>query len=171
MSRFLLAVLVVAAASAVAALSMREPAEPLAMVETLYAPYKADPHAEKNSDADEHKTMRAMASTSLAKALDREENCKEKTQEICALDASIVIMGQDWWLKDLVIMQESATPQQQVVRATFLNGKTNNNVRYFFIREDGAWKLDDIHAVDPQQESGVWEYKNSINDYFETGGF
>ncbi len=120
---------------------------PHAIVQALYAPYLANPHANSGAPSPDDETeIRDYASKSLKRAIDADRACEKREQGICNLDFDMVIAGQDWDISKFAIADGPATAMAQVVRATFDNGGPVE-VRFFFVRENGAWKIDDVEDL------------------------
>ena len=135
------------AAAMVAAAPM--PTTPHAIVQVLYAPYLADPHANNGSHTPDSEDMvRRYASKSLKAAIDFDKACEKREQGICNLDSDVLIDGQDWDISQLAITDAPATPDRQVVLVTFINDHTRCRVTFNFVREAGAWKIDDVEDRD-----------------------
>ena len=144
MTSFLLALL--------AAGSLHRATTPHAIVQALYAPYLADPHANSGKQVPDDETeIRDFASKSLKRAIDADRACEKREQGICNLDFDMVIAGQDWDISKFAIADGPATADKQVIRATFDNGGPVE-VRFFFVRESGAWKIDDVEDLRPKDD-------------------
>ncbi len=134
------------------------PTTPHAIVEALYAPYLANPHADGSKDMPGAEDMvRRYASKSLKAAIDFDRACEKREQGICNLDSDVLIDGQDWDISQLVIADQPVTPQGQIIRVTFINDHAPCSVTFVFIREGGVWKIDDLedHSYDPDDKSDI----------------
>ncbi len=71
--------------------------------------------------------------------------------EVGNIDFDPVTASQDPSVKNLTISDESKSADNAVVSAEFFSfdEKTSTVVRYFFIREGGGWKLDNMTCVAP----------------------
>ena len=128
------------------------PTTPHAIVQALYAPYLADPHANSGKNVPDDETeIRDYATKSLKHAIDADRACEKREQGICNLDFDMVIAGQDWDISKFAIADGTATAEKQVIHATFENGGPVE-VRFFFVREHGAWKIDDVEDLRPKDD-------------------
>ena len=84
-------------------------------------------------------------SKSLSAALDAMDRKSKRTND-AILDFDPLTNSQDPSVKRLAISQESASATKTVVVAKFFayEEKEPVNVRYIFVRDGGAWKLDDM---------------------------
>jgi hypothetical protein len=98
-------------------------------------------------------TLAPRASRALAALFKRERNCVEKSHEICALDWDFIVNGQDWELSGVKVGPLQASGDKATVTVTFQNMKHANTNIYAFVREDGAWKLDDVETHDSERRT------------------
>jgi len=118
-----------------------DPAAWLRQVYDLYRRAQTSEALEKQADTD---IIVARASKSLAALFKKEDDCKTHSGEICALDWDFVIDGQAWKLSQVKVGATVVAGDKATVTASFRNeGDACENV-YFFVREDGWWKIDDI---------------------------
>lgn len=92
--------------------------------------------------------LRRMASRRLAGLLDREIACTRKG-EICRLGFDPVVNGQDYRIRHVRTSPAPMRGGRATVVARYTNFGARHEVRYEFVREDGAWKLDDMEARAP----------------------
>ena len=85
------------------------------------------------------------ASKSLAALFERDADCVAEGKGTCALDWDFVIDGQDWKLSNVQVGPAVVTGDKATVTVRFKNFVSCVNV-YFFVREDGRWKVDDIET-------------------------
>jgi hypothetical protein len=85
----------------------------------------------------------AHASRRFKALLKRDVACEAKGQ-ICAFDWDYFINGQAWELSNVQVGPLQRTGERGSVTATFRNFKSTNRNVYEFVREDGAWRLDDV---------------------------
>lgn len=122
---------------------------PQQIVAALYVPYLSDPQAEKLSGTPNSlDAIAARASGSLRKAIQKERAC-ERREGICHIDFDIIICGQDWDLSDFHLAAS------QDVTVKFRNGDQRAVVRYLFVKEDSAWKIDEVEATCFSGEEGA----------------
>ena len=96
-------------------------------------------------DIDE-KGVRQQFSRSLLKAMDAMNLRSKKTNEPI-LDFDPITDSQDPSVVDLKIAPEPGDPSRPIVDASFDRGENARDiVRYVFVREGNAWKLDDING-------------------------
>ena len=86
------------------------------------------------------------ASKSLAALFKRNDACDAEGKGVCALDWDFVIDGQDWTLSNVKVGPIVAAGDKATVTVTFRNFKSACVNVYFFVREDGQWKVDDIET-------------------------
>ena len=134
---------------AVMALAAHAPAPvtPQAIVQALYAPYAAgkDP-ADSAEDA-----IRRYAAPGLKRLIDKDNACMKREQGICNIDFDFLIAGQDGAPSHLKITEDAPTKQGQVVHALFDNGGPVE-VRFHFVRQGAAWKIDDVENLRPKDD-------------------
>lgn len=140
----------------------------VAFIQKIYDNYLAEQKDDDLAHTDSLDAIETRASASLKKALKLENRCVMKTQEVCAIDADIAINAQDWLISDVKIHALSpATEDTKTIRADFKNLERQTQVDYFFVLEDGAWKIDEIEARDFNKDGSVrpdytWRLKHSI---------
>ncbi|TWB21525.1 uncharacterized protein DUF3828 [Nitrospirillum bahiense] len=149
-----------------------EPAQstPQAIVEALYRPYLADPHAEKDTTIDSVAQVRRHATPALARLLDADRACEKRTQGICALDFDIIIDGQDWDLSGFGLQAE-ASGDTATVTARFSNFGPRV-LAYHFMRTGGRWLIDDVVILkdDAAAADHPWSLKDTlVSEYGPTG--
>ncbi|TWB75596.1 uncharacterized protein DUF3828 [Nitrospirillum amazonense] len=143
---------------------------PQAIVEALYRPYLADPHAEKDTTIDSVAQVRRHATPALARLLDADRACEKRTQGICALDFDIIIDGQDWDLSGFGLQAE-ASGDTATVTARF-NNFGPRVLAYHFARTGGRWLIDDVVILkdDAGAADHPWSLKDTlVSEYGATG--
>lgn len=132
-------VLLMAAAAAVPttarAAGENSPADVVTAIYRIYAGPKGDYQTGNLDD----KRVAVYLSKSLRAALKAMDARSKKLNEPI-LDFDPVTDSQDPQVEKLTIAAES----DAVAAATFFSGDVKHVVRYSFVREDGAWKVDDI---------------------------
>ncbi len=125
----------------------KTPTTPHAIVQALYRPYiaKGDP-SQSAEDA-----IGRFAAPGLKRLIDADNACMKREQGICNIDFDFLIAGQDGEPTHLIIMDEAATKDGQVVRANFDNGGSVE-VRFSFVKVGGAWKIDDVEDLRPKDD-------------------
>jgi hypothetical protein len=111
------------------------PADIVTAIYRIYAGPKGD---YQNGNLDD-KRVAVYLSKSLRAALKAMDARSKKLNEPI-LDFDPVTDSQDPQVEKLTIAAEGDT----VAAATFFSGDVKHVVRYSFVREDGAWKVDDI---------------------------
>lgn len=140
------------------------------LVATLYDAYIASQNDDDSEAPDTLAIIEKNASKSMKRALRLEKRCSMKTHEICAMDADITINGQDWQLSEVALSDlKAGSDDAKIVRAEFINSATKTRVDYHFVREDGAWKIDEIEAVNFKEDGSTdnksrWRLKEHIFD-------
>jgi hypothetical protein len=136
-------------ASGGAQVNVREP-DPAVWLRQVYDLYRL---AEKSSALEKQASddlIVKRASKSLAALFKRNRDC-EKANGICALDWDFVVDGQDDALSDVKVGSAAVAGDKATVTVTFRNFKEFNANVYFFVREDGQWKVDDIETTQGSQ--------------------
>jgi len=129
-----------------------QPATPHAIVQSLYAPYVADPHAKGEGPAlSAVDSIRRFAAPRLKKLIAADDACLKTSGEICNIDFDILIAGQDWDLSKFTISDDPAAGDRQVVHARFDNGGPVE-VRFYFVKSRGAWTIDDVEDLRPKDD-------------------
>jgi acetyl-CoA acetyltransferase len=118
----------------------REPAgaAPADVVAEIYRLY-AGPKGDYQSGSIEDKRVAAFFAKSLRAAL-KAMDAGSKKFNTPILDFDPVTDSQDPMVERLSIAPES----DNAAAATFCSGDVRHIVRYLFVREDGAWRIDDI---------------------------
>jgi hypothetical protein len=132
-------------ASAPAQVNAREP-DPTVWLHQVYDLYH---RAEKSSALLKQSSTELVgkrASKSLAALLARDNACAVKAQGVCALDWDFFIDGQDWTLSNVKVGALVVAGDKATVTVTFRNFATACANVYFFVREDGQWKVDEIET-------------------------
>jgi len=128
------------------------PVTPHGIVEALYAPYVADPHAKGTGPSESAvDSIRRFADRDLKHLISADDACQKREQGICNIDFDFLIAGQDWDLSKFSITDNPVTGDHQIVHANFESGGPVE-VRFYFIRQDGAWKIDDVENLRPKDD-------------------
>jgi hypothetical protein len=109
--------------------------------------YEAYHRAETDPDLvkDSAETLAARhASRAFAALFKRDLDCENRSHEICAIDWDFIVNGQAWELSHVNVGALQVHGARATLAVTFGNMKSNNRNVYEFVREDGAWKLDDV---------------------------
>lgn len=94
--------------------------------------------------------VRPHASKRLAALIARENRCTDRHRgEPCNLHFDVIINGQDWELKNLVVEPATLDGDRASVVARFTNFETPEEIVYRYTRESGRWRIDDIEARAP----------------------
>ena len=129
----LLIALVLAPASAGAGAD----SDPLALIKAIYATHATD---------NDNPGLENTYSTRLQAPIDKDARETPKG-EVGRIDWDVFINGQDWKLSKLKIALVSKTAHRAQVRATFKNFDEANDMLFDLVRENGAWRIDDIQAT------------------------
>ena len=142
----LAAALMAGAAPAAAQVNPREP-DPSVWLRQVYDHYRrAETAANKLHGPTDMDIVGARASRSLAALFRRENDCTRRSHEICALDWDFIIDGQDWELAKVKVGAPVVAGDRATVTVSFTNFGTPSVNVYAFVREDGAWRVDDIET-------------------------
>ncbi len=131
------------AASSVA--TAQTPTEPRAIVEQMYKISAGKDGKYAGESAFFQKPLRdRWFSKALRKGLAEVDAMSKRTGDV-GLDFDPVTNSQDPLVKGLKVSPESASAGKSIVAAKFNSGGKNmHNIRYIFVREGDAWKLDDL---------------------------
>jgi hypothetical protein len=149
----LLAAAAVAAPSAAPAAGESSPADVTTAIYAIYAGPKGDYQSGNLDD----KRVAAYLSKSLRAALKAMDARSKKLNEPI-LDFDPVTDSQDPQVEKLAI----APAGDAAATATFYSGDAKHVIRYSFVREDGAWKVDDVSG-------GAGDEKWDLRDIIKPG--
>lgn len=90
---------------------------------------------------------RAMFSARLRPLLEKDYE-RAETDGIGLLDFDIFVDGQDFDLSDVEIGRAAVSGDRATVEARFRNFGEPKRIVYGFVREDGAWKIDEVWSPD-----------------------
>ncbi|MGD0641106.1 MAG: DUF3828 domain-containing protein [Roseiarcus sp.] len=130
--------LILAGASLIAPSALAAEATPVDIVTSVYRLY-AGPKGDYQNGSIEDKRVAAFLTKSLRAAL-KAMDARSKKLDEPILDFDPVTDSQDPMVERLSIAPQS----DSVVAATFFSGEVKHVVRYVLVREEGAWKIDDI---------------------------
>jgi len=130
-------------APAGAQVNAREP-DPAAWLRQVYGYYHRMENADTASDQLGTKLVAARASKSFGAALKKDEDCSAKEEGVCALDWDFIIDGQEWRLSKVKVAPAVVAGDKATVAVSFTNMRKACRNIYYFVREDGEWKLDDV---------------------------
>jgi hypothetical protein len=126
------------------------PRQPEAIVKSLYEAVMKKPDAPGFGVT---KADRRLLTTSLRTQWDKAEKKANPTgKELGAIDFDIVSMSQGPNIASYALKAEKRDDQHTTVVATFVIGPNHTHtgqkvvVNYDFLREGGAWKIDDIRS-------------------------
>jgi hypothetical protein len=88
--------------------------------------------------------------SSRLKALYAEYLRNSSPDEVGPLDFDPFISAQDYQLKDLSIKSQAISGDTATVVVEFMNFDYWTELTYSFVRENGAWRVDDIRSDDDQ---------------------
>jgi hypothetical protein len=145
--------LVLIGASLFAPQALAAEAAPADMVAAIYRLY-AGPKGDYKNGSIEDKRVAANFTASLRKAL-AAMNARSKKLNEPILDFDPVTDSQDPAVERLSIAPES----ESVVAATFFSGEVKHVVRYVFVKENGAWRIDDISGGEGDDK---WDLRDII---------
>jgi hypothetical protein len=115
-------------------------------VRNLYRPYE-----KAGADVpDVNRVLKTIASKRLRDLIARDEVCAKRTESVCNLGHDPIINGQDYKVDRVDVGSADIDGEKAKVLARFRNFEKPFESRYEFVREGGAWKLDDIVALQPK---------------------
>ncbi len=76
-------------------------------------------------------------------------NARSSPDEVGMLDFDPFISAQDYEIKDVAIASETVAGDQATIVVEFTNFDYQTELTYSFVREGGAWKIDDIASGNP----------------------
>jgi hypothetical protein len=85
-------------------------------------------------------------STHLRKLVDAERRDTPKG-EIGRLDFDPFVNGEDWRIGGLTVALVSRAADKATIEACFRNFTNDEDLRYFLVREGGAWRIDDLQSL------------------------
>ncbi|HWG05232.1 MAG TPA: hypothetical protein VG271_09500 [Beijerinckiaceae bacterium] len=139
------------------------PATPLQIVQKIYAVSAGKDGKYHGVSAFENKSIRKLYfSASLLAAIDKGEAYSKKHNEPVIDFDPVLNTQEDPQVKGLDIKVEAETPATSVIAAAFTSYDEKNIVRYDFIKDGTAWKIDDMRG-----ESGTDKW--SLRDVIKTG--
>jgi hypothetical protein len=148
--------------SAVVARTEASAKAPEDIVRLLYADYMAGSDKGDPKQSAEDK-IGVYATRGLRTLIDEDNRCEKNSGEVCAIDSDFIIAGQDWGkILDFKI-ERSTVGGSLVLRAQFKEqgmGPKPQVVKYAFVKEDGAWKIDDV-------DDGGYSLRKTIEAYFK----
>ena len=127
------------------------PREPEAIVKSLYEAVMKKPTTPGFGAAPAHRKLLTASLKTLWDKADKKANPTGK--ELGAIDFDAVSMSQDPNIASYVLKTEKRDDQHATVAATFVIGPNSTDtgrkvvVNYDFLREGGAWKIDDIRSA------------------------
>jgi len=135
-------------------------ASPLEIVQKIYAASAGkDGKYQGASGFDDKGIRRLYFSKSLLAALRHADDLSKKRDEPVIDFDPVLNTQEEPDVKSLDIKLESETPTQSVVAAAFINNDEQNIVRYEFIKQGSAWKLDDMRG---ERGDDKWSLRGMI---------
>lgn len=111
---------------------------PKALLQSIYARYDSGDFGNGDDSA-----LYSEALNGLFKA-DRD---RTPDDEVGAIDFDFYVDGQDYALRDLEIGEPTITGNTAVETVTFSNFDLPREIRFDFVKEGGAWKIDDVESI------------------------
>lgn len=134
------------APSALAQVNAREP-DPAVWLRQVYDLYqRAEKEPALENDANDRVIVH-RASRSLAALFKKNDDCEAEQKGVCALDWDFVIDGQDDELSNVQVGDAVIANDKATVTVKFTNFTTACVNVYHFVREDGAWKVEDVETT------------------------
>jgi hypothetical protein len=137
--------LVAATAPVLAQVNAREP-DPAVWLRQVYDLYH---RAEKTPSLEKQATDSLIvkrASRSLAALFKKNVECEAEQKGVCALDWDFVVDGQDVKLANVKVGAPVVAGKKATVEVMFTNFGTPCANVYYFVREGGQWKVEDIET-------------------------
>ena len=119
--------------------------QPDALVRGFYRAYE-----KAGGEPSATRLVQPHASERLGGLLARDEQCAKKRREPCSLDFDFIVNGQDFKIANVSVAPPAVAGDKASVTARFRNFGTANEIVYSFVREGGAWRLDDVEARAPK---------------------
>jgi hypothetical protein len=125
--------------------------EPEAIVKSLYDATMKDAMEDVFGPNDKKRRYLSKSLDTLWKRADKKVN--PKGEDVGAIEFDVVSMSQDPNIKSYVLKTESRDEQRASVAAIYTIGDNHTHsgqqitVRYDFVREGGAWKVDDVRSA------------------------
>jgi hypothetical protein len=127
-------------------------ADPATWLRQVYDAYVASDRPGATGSEASMALLEARASKSLAALFRQNDACEKKHPgEVCALDFDWVIDGQDSELRRVQVGATKVTGDKATVIVNFVNLREPCTNTYYFVREGGAWKLDDLQIKQGKQ--------------------
>lgn len=118
-------------------------------VRNLYKPYEVDDGTPPNVGD----VLKRIGSKRLRDLLAKDEACQKRTESVCNLGHDPIINGQDYQIRKIQVAPADIQGDKATVAARFHNSGVQNENRFEFIQEGGAWKLADIVTVLPKKQA------------------
>jgi len=136
MGRFIIALAALALAAFIDA--PRGVDDPRAFVAETYAAYEREANAPPAEPAHAYSDrLRGLFETYEAWARSHDDL-------VGSLDFDWWVNAQDWTISRVSIVEFSFGPDRKVIEAHWTNYGRRDSSRFFFVREDGRWVLDDV---------------------------
>lgn len=131
-------------------------ADPAETIRPIYARYMTDPATTTFPALEEQAPWSAAMRQALIDMLARTE-----AGDAPALDFDPFANAQDWQISNVNVTTDSVVPESHaVVRASFQNGGSPQEVLYDLIWEDGAWRVDNMRSGGP---ADGWDLRQIAN--------
>lgn len=127
--------------------------DPAVWLKSVYDLYKRAETNDKLMRQANYRLIVRRSSKSLAALFRKNDECQKREQGVCAIDWDFVINGQDYQLSDVVIGAPVINGDKATVVATFKNMGGANRNTYYFVREGGAWKVEDVEMRDDKNKA------------------
>lgn len=121
-----------------------DPAVWLRQIYDLYQRAEKEPALENEAN---DRLVAQRASKSLAALFKKNDDCETEQNGVCALDWDFVVDGQDNELANVQVGDAVVDDDKATVTVKFTNFTTACVNIYHFVREDGAWKVEDIETT------------------------
>ncbi len=136
---------------------------PKEIVLELYQSYLKNSRIEPRGAPEALDLIFPKATISLGQAINREKACGVREQGFCNISADIIIDGHDWNISEFLLSEQIVNSNRRVVSASFLNLGAKTKVIYFFIKEQGEWKIDEVEAI-RLKSNGITDHKWALKE-------
>ncbi|WP_342360418.1 DUF3828 domain-containing protein [Terrarubrum flagellatum] len=128
-----------------AQVNAREP-DPAVWLKSVYDLYVRAEKDEKLQKTANYRLVVARASKSFAALWRKNDACEKKEQGVCAIDWDFIVNGQDNRLSEIKVSPTQTAGEKATVTVDFKNFDSKNHNTFYFVKEGGVWKVEDIET-------------------------
>ena len=122
--------------------------DPTAVIRPIYARYMPGAPEFQYPNLEDQAPWSASLRQAMVDQEARFAQMKDGDPE--GIDFDVFINAQDWQLSNLNVTTESIVPQSHaVVRASFQNAESHQEVVYDMVWENGGWRIDNMRSGGP----------------------